>query len=91
MHRLKRLLPLWLVLAGIWVRPCIVRGQSSALIEGAPVSLHTSIPAGVCGESMPASSVKAARRDSAFGSMAGTEAEASLPGTPSLSVLLEGS
>ena len=62
MHRLKRLLPLWLVLAGIWVRPCIVRGQSSALIEGAPVSLHTSIPAGVCGESMPASSVKAALR-----------------------------
>ncbi len=62
MHRLKTLLPLWLVLAGIWVRPCIARGQSSALIEGAPVSLHTSIQPAVCGESVPASSVKAALR-----------------------------
>jgi len=62
MHRLRRLLPVWLVLAGICGRPCIVRGQSSALIEGATVSLHTPIPPAVCGESMPAASVKAALR-----------------------------
>jgi len=62
MHRLRTLLPLWLALAGTWVRPCIVRGQSSALIEGAPASLHTSMEPAVCGESMPAASVKAALR-----------------------------
>jgi len=55
MHRLRTLLPLSLVLAGIGVRPYIVRGQSSALTEGAPVSLDTSIRPAVCGESMPAS------------------------------------
>jgi len=60
MHRLRMLLPLWLALAGTWVRPCIVRGQSSALIEGAPVPLHTSMEPAVCGESMPAASVKEA-------------------------------
>jgi len=61
MHRLRTLVPLLLVLAG-WIRPCMVRGQSSALIEGAPVSFHTSIHPAVCGESMPAESVKAALR-----------------------------
>jgi len=60
MHRLRMLLPLWLALAGTWVRPCSVRGQSSALIEGAPVPLHTSMDPAVCGESMPAASVKEA-------------------------------
>jgi hypothetical protein len=62
MHRLRTLLPLWLALAGTWVRPCIARGQSSALLEGATVSLHTSMEPAVCGESMPAASVKAALR-----------------------------
>jgi len=62
MHRLRTLLPLWLVLAGIWVRPCIARGQSTALIEGSPVPLQTSMESAVCGESMPAESVKAALR-----------------------------
>jgi hypothetical protein len=61
MHALRTLLPLWLALLG-GIRPCIVRGQSSALIEGAPVSLHTSIQPGFCGESMTQKSVKAALR-----------------------------
>jgi len=62
MHRLRTLLPLWLAIAGMCVRPCIVRGQSSALIEGTSVSLHTSLHPAVCGESMPAVGVKAVLR-----------------------------
>ena len=62
MHRLRTLLPLWLALAGMCVRPCNVRGQSSALIERPPVSLHTSVQPAVCGESVPAVGVKAVLR-----------------------------
>ena len=62
MHRLMTLLPLWLVLAGTWIWPCMVRGQSSALIEGSPADFHGSMVAAVCGESMPEESVKAALR-----------------------------
>jgi len=46
MHRLKALLPGSLVLAGMWVRPGIVRGQSSALIEGATDSPIPPVPSG---------------------------------------------
>jgi len=61
MHRLRTLIPLWLALAA-WIRPCIVRGQSSPLIEKTTVSLHTSAKPAVCGESMTGESVKAAFR-----------------------------
>jgi len=40
----------------------MVRGQSSELMEGSPAHLHASMKAAVCGESMPAESVKAALR-----------------------------
>jgi hypothetical protein len=46
MHRFKTALPVWLVLAGIWIRPGIVRGQSSALLEGAIVSPIPPVPSG---------------------------------------------
>jgi pimeloyl-ACP methyl ester carboxylesterase len=61
MHGLRKLLPLWLVLAGTWVWPCIVRGQSSALTEEA-IHSNTPIEPAVCGESMPGDSVRAALR-----------------------------
>ena len=62
MHRFRTFLPLWLVLAGTWIWPSVVWGQASALIEGATVSPHHPIQPAVCGESMPAASVKAALR-----------------------------
>lgn len=62
MHRTRALLPLWLALAGTWIWPCIVQGQSTSLIEGTPVPLHTSTQAAVCGESMLGESAKAALR-----------------------------
>ena len=61
MHGLRKLLPLWLVLAGTWVLPCIVRGQSSALTEEA-IHSNPPIEPTVCGESMPGDSVRAALR-----------------------------
>lgn len=73
MHRLRTLLPVWRVLAGIWGRPGIVRGQSSGMIEGATVSLHTLIPPAAGGESMPAASVKAALRRFCFRERGGSE------------------
>ena len=62
MHRSRIFLPLWLFLAGAWIWPCIVRGQSTAQIEGTPVSSHTSTQPAVCGESMLEESGKAALR-----------------------------
>jgi hypothetical protein len=61
MRELRKLLSLWLVLAGTWVWPCIVRGQSSALTEEA-IRSDTRIEPTVCGESMPVDSVSAALR-----------------------------
>ena len=60
MHGLKKLLPLWLVLAGTWVWPCIARGQSSALTEEADIHSNTAMEPAVRCESMPGESVRAA-------------------------------
>ena len=62
MNGLRKFSALWLVLAGIClVRPCLVRGQSSALTEEA-IHSNTPIEPAVCGESMPGESVRAALR-----------------------------
>lgn len=61
MHGLRKLLPLWLILAGTLVWPCIVQGLSSALTDEA-IRSNTPTEPTVCGESMPKDSVSAALR-----------------------------
>ena len=62
MHGLKALLLLWIFLAGTWIRPCILRAQTSSLIEAARVSPHAPTAPGVCTDATSGASVKAALR-----------------------------
>lgn len=89
MHRLRRLLPVWLVPAGYGFAHASFEDSRLHRLKGPPslsILRYTLLPAvSPCQRQVS----KQLSAESAFGSMAG--AEASMPGTPLLSVLLEGS
>lgn len=62
MRGLKKLLPMWLLLAGTCVRPGIAQGQLSAFTELADFHANTTMQPAVCGNSLAGENVRAALR-----------------------------